>query len=87
MNSHETQQLYQKYVKHTICISNYQLKLESNSRTHLNHKTLGKFKPKLTQQQSTTAIFAVLNSFIIKRLSTKSKDDKTDSVGLQCQNH
>ena len=52
--------------------------LESDSRTRLDHKTLGKFKPKLTRQQSTTAIFAVLNSFIIKRLSTMSKDDKSD---------
>jgi len=80
MNSQETQQLYQKYVKHTICISNCQQKqnLESNSRARLDHKTLGKFKPKMTRQQSTTAIFAVLNSFIIKRVSTKSKDHKSD---------
>ena len=79
MNSHETQQLYQQYVKHTICISNcHQKQTLSNSRTRLDHKTLGKFKPKFTRQQSRTAIFAVLNSFIIKRLSPKSKDDKSD---------
>jgi len=29
MNSYETQQLYQKYVKHTICISNCQQKQTS----------------------------------------------------------
>jgi len=83
MNSHATQQLYQKYIKHTICILSTEAQLESNSRARLDHKTLGNLRPKLTRQVSTTAIFAVLNSFIIKRLSTKSKDNKSDLVSVQ----
>jgi len=42
MKSHETAQLYQKSVKHTICISNYQQKQTLHG---LDHKTLGKFRP------------------------------------------
>jgi len=65
MNSHETQQLYQKYVKHTICLSNYQQRWSA--------VVCG-----VQADWSTTAIFAILNRFLIKRLSTKSKDDKSD---------
>jgi len=60
--------------------------LESNSRTRLDHKTLGNFRPKLTPQQFTTAIFILIfihhkgSKNIIKHIAVLIASSWNDSV-------
>jgi len=71
-NRPKADQLYHRNIKQMICVNNKSSKavnLTSNVCTRLDDNT---------PSRPTTAIFAVLNSFMIKRLSTKSRDDESD---------
>ena len=52
--------------------------LASNFFTRLDQLTLGRSKPKWSRQHLATSILLVLNNFINRRLTTKSRDDRSD---------
>ena len=52
--------------------------LASNFFTRLDQLTLGRSKPKWSWQHLTTSVLLVLNNFIDRRFTTKSRVDRSD---------